>query len=90
MLFALGPLKMFGPRLVCWPLLFGFLIGALLPIPIWILRQKYPQAKWLNYVHFPIILSATSMIPPALPSEYPSWFIVGFLFNFVLYRCAPA
>ena len=90
MLFSSGPLKMFGPKSVYWPLLFGFLIGALLPIPIWFLRKKYPQVKLLHYVHFPIILSATSMIPPALPSEYPSWFIVGFLFNFVLYRYATA
>ncbi|CAF1486230.1 unnamed protein product [Rotaria magnacalcarata] len=85
---AIGPLKIFGSNSVYWPLLFGFLIGALLPVPVWMLRKKYPDTKWLQYVHFPIILSATSAIPTAPPGEYPSWLIVGFLFNFVLYRYA--
>jgi hypothetical protein len=90
LLFSSGPLKMFGPKSVYWPLLYGFLIGALLPVPVWILRRKYPRISWLQYVHFPIILSATSMIPPAPPGEYPSWLIIGFLFNYVLFRHAHA
>ena len=79
---------MFGPQSIYWPLLFGFLIGALLPIPVWLARKKYPEVKWLQYVHFPIILSATNPIPAASPGEYPPWLIVGFLFNYVLFRYA--
>lgn len=79
---------MFGLESIYWPLLFGFLIGALLPIPIWFLSKKYPDVQWLKYIHFPVILSATNAIPPAPAGEYPSWLAVGFLFNFVLFRYA--
>ncbi|CAF3979217.1 unnamed protein product [Rotaria sp. Silwood1] len=85
-----GPVKMFGPKSIYWPLLFGFLIGAILPIPVWLLRKQYPQIRWIRYVHFPIILSATGLIPPAPPGEYFSWLIIGFIFNFVIFHYAHA
>jgi hypothetical protein len=31
---------------------------------------------------------ATNNIPPAPAVEYPSWFLVGFIFSFILYRYA--
>lgn len=86
--FYLGPVKMFGPGSTYSSLLYGFLIGALLPIPAWILLRKFPKQKWLKYVHFPIMLSATAVLPPAPPGNFPTWFLVGFIFNFVLARYA--
>ncbi|CAF0847942.1 unnamed protein product [Adineta ricciae] len=85
---AIGPAKMFGPGSIYWPLLLGFVVGGLLPIPAWLLMKKYPNIKWLKYIHFPIMLSATAVMPPAPPGNFPSWLMVGFLFNFVLIRCA--
>ncbi|CAF0916062.1 unnamed protein product [Adineta steineri] len=85
---AIGPVKMFGKGSMYSTLLYGFIIGALLPLPFWFLMKKYPNAKWLKYIHFPIMLSATGMMPPAPPGNYPSWLLVGFLFNFVLLRYA--
>lgn len=35
-------------------LLYCFLIGALLPIPFWMLRKKYPS---FEYFHIPIFLT---------------------------------
>ncbi|CAF3764520.1 unnamed protein product [Rotaria sp. Silwood1] len=87
---AVGLKKVFGFQSIYWPLLFGFLIGALLPVPVWYLRMKYPKVKWLQYVHLPVILVGTSRIPPAPAGEYSAWFIVGFLFNFVIRRYAHA
>lgn len=81
-----GPVKMFGKGSTYSSLLYGFLIGAVLPIPSWILMKKFPKITWLKYIHFPIMLSATSVMPPAPPGNYPSWFLVGFIFNFVLAR----
>ncbi|CAF1664976.1 unnamed protein product, partial [Adineta ricciae] len=77
---AIGPAKIFGTKSLYSPLLLGFLAGALLPIPTWLLTKKYPKTKWLKYIHFPIMLSATAIIPPASPGNYPSWLMVGFLF----------
>ncbi|CAF1578461.1 unnamed protein product [Adineta ricciae] len=85
---AIGPAKILGTRSLYSPLLLGFLAGALLPIPTWLLTKKYPKTKWLKYIHFPIMLSATAIIPPASPGNYPSWLMVGFLFNCILLRCA--
>lgn len=81
---------MFGPGSTYSSLLYGFLIGALLPIPSWILMKKFPHIQWLKYIHFPIMLSAAIMMPPAPPGNFPSWLLVGFIFNFILFRYARA
>jgi hypothetical protein len=87
-LIILGPIKMFGKGSIYAPLLYGFVIGAFLPIPAWFLMKKFPNIKWLKYVHFPIMLSATAIMPPAPPGSFPSWLIAGFIFNYVLIRYA--
>ncbi|CAF1040617.1 unnamed protein product [Rotaria magnacalcarata] len=79
---------MFGKGSTYSSLLYAFLIGALLPIPVWFLLRKFPNTTWLKHVHFPIMLSATAMMPPAPPGNYPSWLFIGFFFNFVLVRYA--
>ena len=83
-----GPVKMFGKQSIYSPLLYGFLIGAVLPIPAWLLMQRFPKVTWLKHIHFPIMLSATAMMPPAPTGNYPSWLFVGFIFNYVLVRYA--
>ncbi|UJR10190.1 hypothetical protein I4U23_014405 [Adineta vaga] len=87
---AIGPVKMFGPGSTYSSLLYGFLIGAILPVPVWLLMKKYPNIKWLKHIHFPIMLSATAIMPPAPPGNFPSWLLVGFIFNFILARYARA
>jgi hypothetical protein len=79
---------MFSKGSIYSPLLYGFLIGAVLPIPAWLLMKKFPKVNWLKHIHFPIMLSATAMMPPAPPGNFPSWLMVGFIFNFVLVRYA--
>ncbi|CAF0826649.1 unnamed protein product [Rotaria sordida] len=85
---AIGPKKMFGKGSIYSPLLYGFLGGILLPIPFWFLMKKFPNVKWLKYIHFPIMLTATAIMPPAPPGNFPSWLLVGFIFNFILLRHA--
>ncbi|CAF1254949.1 unnamed protein product [Adineta ricciae] len=85
---AIGPVKMFGPGSTYSSLLYGFLIGAILPVPVWLLMKKFPHIKWLKHIHFPIMLSATAIMPPAPPGNFPSWLLVGFIFNFILARYA--
>jgi hypothetical protein len=62
-----------------------FVIGLLAPVPFWLLARRYPDSFW-KYVHTPVILGATAIMPPAQPVMYPTWFIVGFIFQFYLYR----
>jgi OPT family oligopeptide transporter len=87
---VIGPLRMFGSSSSYFPLIFAFPIGALLPIPAWLLMKKYPQYPWLGLIHFPALLSGISQLPTAPAGEFPSWFACGFLFNFVLFRYAHA
>jgi hypothetical protein len=85
---VLGVAKTFGPNSLYFPLLIGFLIGLILPVISWLLWKKYPNIKWTALIHFPIILLASTNLPPAPAAAYPSWFLVGFIFNFVIYRYA--
>ncbi|KAG0035193.1 hypothetical protein BGZ83_004079, partial [Gryganskiella cystojenkinii] len=64
----------------------GFLVGALLPIPFWYAAKKFPHIGWLKHVHWPVLLAATSNMPPALPYFYTNGLFVGFIFAFVLRR----
>lgn len=82
---VIGPARMFGPGSYYNFLMWFFLIGAVAPIPFWLLSRKYPDSFW-KYVHTPVILGATAVMPPAQPVMYPSWFIVGFIFQFYIYR----
>jgi hypothetical protein len=45
---------MFGAGALYNSLLYGFLVGAILPIPFFLLRKKY---KLFEYVHIPVLLT---------------------------------
>ncbi|KAG0259961.1 hypothetical protein BG011_002237 [Mortierella polycephala] len=66
--------------------LWGFVIGALLPMITWIIRRRFPNVSWLRLVHWPALLSATALMPPALPYMYINGHLLGFVFGFVLRR----
>lgn len=87
---VIGPTRMFGSSSPYTPLLYAFLIGAVLPFPGWLLKRAFPKQTWLEYIHFPVLLSGLALLPTAPAGEYPSWFAIGFLFNFILYRFARA
>jgi hypothetical protein len=78
----------FHPSSRYFPVLIGFPIGIILPIISWYLWKRFPDIKWLGLINFPILLMATNNLPPAPTVEFPSWFLVGFIFNYVLYRYA--
>src|SRR5437660_1045499 len=62
---VIGPFRMFGLSSIYSPVLFAFLIGAILPILSWFLMKKYPEYKWIGYIHFPALLSGLSLLPSA-------------------------
>ncbi|XP_031264015.1 oligopeptide transporter 5-like [Pistacia vera] len=63
-----------------------FLIGLLLPVPGWYLARKFPTTKWLGKIHWPIILGATSKMPPTRAVHFWSWGAVGLFFNYYIFR----
>ncbi|CAF0955902.1 unnamed protein product [Adineta steineri] len=85
---VVGFVRLLGPKSMYSSLLYGLIIGPILPIISWFLCRKFPHVKWLTLINFPVILLAVYAIPTTSTAEYPSWFLVGFIFNFVLYRHA--
>ncbi|KAF9413324.1 hypothetical protein BGZ76_005045, partial [Entomortierella beljakovae] len=77
---VIGPGRMFGAGSKYYIIQWGFLIGALLPVPVWYLSQRYPKAKILRKIHIPVLLAATSNMPPAQAYFYTNGIILGFIF----------
>ncbi|KAL0282357.1 UNVERIFIED_CONTAM: Oligopeptide transporter 3 [Sesamum radiatum] len=51
----IGPEKLFGPGGLYRNLVWLFLIGAVLPVPIWILSKIFPDKKWIPLINIPVI-----------------------------------
>jgi len=62
-----------------------FLIGALLPIPFYILAHRYPLSFW-RYINIPVFFAGIVGIPPASGINYSSWALTGFIFNYCMRR----
>ncbi|KAG0029824.1 hypothetical protein BGZ82_007717 [Podila clonocystis] len=83
---AIGPARFFGNKdggiyaAVQW----GFVLGALLPIVFWKAVQRWPKQYWLQYIHWPVILSVATVMPPMNPYIYTNGLAVGFLFGYIL------
>ncbi|KAG0027929.1 hypothetical protein BGZ82_008698 [Podila clonocystis] len=86
---AIGPARVFGSKdhAIYAPVQWGFLAGALLPIPFYLASRQWPRVHWLKLVHWPVLLAATSNIPPALPYMYANGLVVGFVSMCLLKRC---
>nr|POF22830.1 oligopeptide transporter 1 [Quercus suber] len=83
---VIGPLRMFTKYGIYKEMNWFFLLGFLAPIPGWFLSRKYPNIKWLRLINMPIIIGATSSMPPTKAVNYWAWGAVGIFFNFYIYR----
>ncbi|KAM0941683.1 putative oligopeptide transporter, OPT superfamily [Dioscorea sansibarensis] len=83
---VLGPLRMFGKLGLYSKMNYFFLIGALAPVPVWLLSRKFPEKKWIKLINMPILIGATANMPPSRSVNYITWFVVGFIFNVVIYK----
>ncbi|XP_047310164.1 oligopeptide transporter 1-like [Impatiens glandulifera] len=83
---VVSPLRMFGRLGNYMAMNYFFLIGALAPVPVWILSRIYPEKKWIRLINMPVILGGAGAMPPARAVNYNCWLAVGILFNLVVYR----
>ncbi|CAK9277033.1 unnamed protein product [Sphagnum jensenii] len=86
----IGPKRMFGALGLYKAINWFFLIGLLAPVPVWLLTKLFPHQKWLFYINMPILIGATGGMPPATSINYTAWFLVGFIFNYVLFKYRKA
>ncbi|KAL8283781.1 hypothetical protein RQP46_005213 [Phenoliferia psychrophenolica] len=52
---AIGPARLYSEGKIYYPLVFGFLFGAVFPIPIYFLTRKFPNSYW-KYVNTPAFI----------------------------------
>nr|ODN93225.1 OPT family small oligopeptide transporter [Cryptococcus depauperatus CBS 7841] len=81
----IGPQRLFSKGSLYYPQVYALLLGALLPIPLWIWVRKYPRSIFRN-MNFPVMFSGALAIPPASGINYASWILTGFIFQFWLRR----
>ncbi|KAJ7522663.1 hypothetical protein O6H91_18G021500 [Diphasiastrum complanatum] len=82
----IGPKRIFGSLGLYKQVNWFFLFGAVAPVPVWLLHKAFPKQTWIRYINMPIMIGATGAMPPATAVNYTSWFIVGFIFNYVIFR----
>ncbi|KAI0344144.1 glutathione transporter [Trametopsis cervina] len=82
---VIGAQRIFSVGQLYNPLLWIMLIGALAPIPLYILARRYPYSRW-RYVNVPVALSAAYFFPPANGTQFTTWFIIGAIFQYFARR----
>ncbi|KAJ1952170.1 hypothetical protein EC988_003697, partial [Linderina pennispora] len=64
---------------------FMFIIGAIVPVPVWYLQRKFPGSFWHN-IHLPVLLSAMIHMPGAPSTVMTGWFLTCFIFQYVIHK----
>ncbi|CAN1336925.1 Oligopeptide transporter 3 [Linum perenne] len=82
----IGPKRLFGPGGLYRNLVWLFLIGAILPVPIWVLSKVYPEKKWIALINIPVISYGFAGMPPATPTNIASWLMTGMIFNYFVFK----
>ncbi|KAJ7639537.1 OPT oligopeptide transporter protein-domain-containing protein [Roridomyces roridus] len=82
---AIGPQRIFSQSGMYNPLLWGLLVGVILPVPFYFLARRFPLSYW-RYVNIPVFFGGVAAIPAAGPYNYAAWALTGFIFNFVIRR----
>ncbi|PVF96622.1 OPT-domain-containing protein [Serendipita vermifera] len=80
---TLGPARMYGRHGPYFVLIFGFLVGAVLPIPFYFLAKRFPENKIVRSIHVPILLSGPLNYAPYNLSH--SWPAVPIAYFFQVY-----
>lgn len=84
---AIGPRRFFAPGALYRPLLWFFMVGAILPVIAFVLKRRFfLKTRWLRKVHVPLFLGGLNYIPPASGTNYGSWAIVGLIFGLWIKR----
>ncbi|KAL2838615.1 OPT oligopeptide transporter protein-domain-containing protein [Aspergillus pseudoustus] len=86
---AIGPRRYFTENNYS-ALLYFFLIGAILPVPVYFLSRRHSSSSeksniW-KYIHIPLFIGGLNYLPPATGMNYGSWVIVALVFGWVIRR----
>ncbi|KAI5124408.1 hypothetical protein M0805_008292 [Coniferiporia weirii] len=82
---GVGPARLFSPGALYYPLVYFFLIGAILPIPFYYLAKRFPLSFW-RFVNVPVMLTGLAVLPPSTGINFSSWFMFGAFFQYFMRR----
>ncbi|KAF7561712.1 hypothetical protein G7046_g2432 [Stylonectria norvegica] len=80
---VVGPHEFFGPTAIYRSLVWFFLLGAVLPIPLWLYSRRHRHSIFRK-VNLPVIFGAMSWIPPATGLNFSVWVLVCYVFNYLI------
>lgn len=86
----IGPEKLFGENGMYRNLVWLFVAGAILPVPVWILSRIFPEKKWIPLINIPVISSGFAGMPPATPTNIASGIVTGIIFNYFVFKYRKA
>ena len=86
----IGPGRLFGRHGLYRNLVWLFLVGAVLPVPVWLLSRAFPEKKWIALINVPVISYGFAGMPPATPTNIATWLVTGTIFNFFVFRYRKA
>ncbi|KAF7585959.1 hypothetical protein BBP40_009768 [Aspergillus hancockii] len=81
---AIGPRRFFNNKLGYHSLLYFFILGAALPVLVFVARRRYPKNNILQKIHIPLFLGGLNYLPPATGTTYGSWALVGLVFGILV------
>ena len=76
---------MFGPGSIYEKFNYFWLLGAALPVVLWVLARRL-KVGFARHFNAPIMLGAMAWLPPATPLSFWTWGIFGLLFNYWIRR----
>jgi len=82
---TIGPKRIFSLHKIYNPMLYAFLVGVLLPLPVYYLVKRNPRS-WIRYIHVPAILYGALGGSPYNLSYWTPVFYVALLFNYYIRR----
>ncbi|KAI3915062.1 hypothetical protein MKW92_007251 [Papaver armeniacum] len=81
----IGPRRLFGAGSMYRNLVWLFLVGAILPVPVWVMSKIFPEKKWIPLINIPVISYGFAGMPPATPTNIASWLVTGTIFNYFVF-----
>ncbi|KAB8296135.1 hypothetical protein EYC80_008926 [Monilinia laxa] len=83
---VIGPSRIFSsPESYYQPLLYYFLLRAILPVVSYVLARAYPRSS-LKYLIVPVMFGGLQILPPATGYDFLCWGLVGFIFQYWIRR----
>ncbi|KAJ2674251.1 hypothetical protein IWW42_001751 [Coemansia sp. RSA 1085] len=80
---VLGPQRQFGGKYSA--LYWMFLAGLALPVPVWLLRRRFPRSFW-RHINLPVAMTLVGYFPNMPTHNVAMFTLFCFIFNFVLLR----